>query len=731
MAQQFDPEKYKKLEESPEVSLTIRGDSTVKFDPEKYKQLEDETKKPPNLLLDAWRGLTTPIATIPGSTEEFREAHPYIAGVGDFGTGVLSSLTSPLNIATAGVASGEVAAASQLPRIARGLGLARKTLSAPIAAEGAINIAHPESSLSERFAGGLELIGGVAGLKAPRVPKPMVSDEVLKGSLIPASKPRVRMNANGTFQVLDDPQISPDAIFDAKGNRVDPIGKLKNALEESTIANKEQRIILKEERAEKIAQAAGATGEGREWAANFMSRLKGKHTKLEAEPLKLDQVDVEGLYNIIRDFGTEDEFIRAQSISGLGKLLRGENPVPSEINILNKVFGNELAETLVSKGKALTGKQKIIVESVNLPKAIMASWDMSAPMRQGLPLIHKKAWWTSWDDMVKSWGSEKAYRGVMDSIENDAIYGQALDDGVHFTDLKGISGREDILMSTWAEKVPGVRRSNRAYTAFLNKLRMDTYKSLVKDAERAGNFNDEIGKELAAFVNNASGRGSLGALEKHVVTLNSTLFSPRLVVSRIQMMNPANYVSGSPQVRKEYVKSILSLASAWTTMASLASVAGANVSLDTNSADFGKIRIGDARLDPAAGFQQYLVLASRVRPNIIGGGKFTTSTTGRKYELGKGFGTQTKGDVALNFLSNKLNPPAKFVWDMMFQNDYAGFNTADRTVQMFLPMFVQDIVEVYKEEPEALPFTIPASFFGVGTSAYGSSAPREGLIFNF
>ena len=39
----------------------------------------------------------------------------------------------------------------------------------------------------------------------------------------------------------------------------------------------------------------------------------------------------------------------------------------------------------------------------------MASIDFSAPLRQGLPLIHKKQFWTSLDDMFRAWKSEDAF----------------------------------------------------------------------------------------------------------------------------------------------------------------------------------------------------------------------------------------------------------------------------------------------------------------------------------
>ena len=76
-----------------------------------------------------------------------------------------------------------------------------------------------------------------------------------------------------------------------------------------------------------------------------------------------------------------------------------------------------------------------------------------------------------------------------------------------------------------------MRRSNRAYTAFLNNLRADTFESLIRDTKvftegsQVNSMNPSIvniplARSLADFVNTASGRGSLGKLESSAVALN-------------------------------------------------------------------------------------------------------------------------------------------------------------------------------------------------------------------
>src|SRR5690606_5714979 len=142
-------------------------------------------------------------------------------------------------------------------------------------------------------------------------------------------------------------------------------------------------------------------------------------------------------------------------------------------------------------------------------------------------------------------------------------------------------------------------------------------------------------------------------------TLNTTLFSPRLIASRLKLLNPAYYVMANPVVRKEALKSLFAIAAVGNTIGQLAKMAGGTVENDPNSSDFGKVKIGNTRIDPYAGFQQYIVAANRLlRPESAkipgmeggadtgivpfdvvtgflgaGGQKIKSSTSGAEYDL--------------------------------------------------------------------------------------------------
>lgn len=410
-----------------------------------------------------------------------------------------------------------------------------------------------------------------------------------------------------------------------------------------------------------------------------------------------------------------------------------------------------ILESEVGTNRADLGpkKEKIdyLAEANALPRALMATMDMSAPLRQGFGLIHKGEFWKAIPSMIKAFGSEEVYKQGMQSIEEHPLFKErvnasgkpipsiAEDMGLSLTTLGEMSRREESISSKIAENIPvfghGVKASERAYTLFLNKLRADTFENLLKDNDVIGpNGIDpdkvETGHALANFVNVSTGRGNLGSLESSAKTLGKVLFAPRLIASRLQMLDPRRYVMGNPAARLEAQKSLLAMVGTGTAVGQLAKLAGAEVSTDPTSSDFGKIKVGNVRLDPFAGLQQYAVLASRMLSN-----KTTSSTTGRSYELGSKFGRQTRFDVGERFAESKLNPAFSFATQWLHGKDFAGrpFNVPEEVAQRFVPLFLQDfknlstndpnILSGYKEfHPENLPLAVPG-FFGMGTQLYG------------
>ncbi len=139
-----------------------------------------------------------------------------------------------------------------------------------------------------------------------------------------------------------------------------------------------------------------------------------------------------------------------------------------------------------------------------------------------------------------------------------------------------------------------------------------------------------------------------------------------------------------------------------------------------------KLKLGNTRIDPWGGFQQYLVA-----PYKILSGRSVSTTTDKESDLDnpKGPYGQTRLDVSFKFLRSKLNPVMGFVWSM-FDNmteangkkmDMSNPNPFDNAIgQRFIPMMMQDLYAVMQDDPSLLPVTFPASLFGMGVNTYES-----------
>lgn len=390
-----------------------------------------------------------------------------------------------------------------------------------------------------------------------------------------------------------------------------------------------------------------------------------------------------------------------------------------------------------------------------LSRGLTAAWDISAPFNQGFGMIGTREWFRAWKPMVQSLGSEAAFNKVQSQIERLPVVedGIAHESGLALMDLsQNLSRREELLKSTWAEKIPGIRASNRAYTAFLNSLRANSFQRLF-DAMPDEMKNDPYNqKTLAQFVNDATGRGrhefgisegnlqnlpvvgkylpdkQVGAnirMEKYSTALNDIFFAPRKTSATIRMLNPGTYVTLPPYIRMQYMKSLVRMGVAYVAINQLMRGLGAETTSDPTNSDFGKFKFGDRgsfRVNTPGGFGPFLVLAAR-----LASGRMTSSESGRTTELGKGFKAWTSKDLLEQFGANKLHPSLSWAYDLADASGYKPFNVFDRTLQTFVPMAAQDLSVILKNDPSLLP-AMGASVTGMGTQYYQKGTNRNVFV---
>ena len=715
------------------------------------------TKSEPTL----WERANTPLLDVnkiakpvvdkidePSLDSSFPRLKGFGAGALQGATDLVTRMTSPLELGMALASSGaSIARRGGLAGLSKGLEAANMALSGAEALHGASEVIRPDATLSERGSGLLEAGLGAVGAKhslgslknvaehvptlaLKNIPEEVTPEFVVKEtpSVIksePIIQPQGSVNIDNT---VDD--MLTEAL--ASRNNIPRTNKPKIKVR----INPESNTLEPDMNDELTAKLFESSRTGKPVPENQRINPDTEIDILEAHAM------ADAHQREMLDARVPDDGIKAKSEAGDLTGLKQEG-LPGNIR--------EMAEPDVPGGKP--EKPKPITKTqewLGLPRAIQSAMDLSFPLRQGLGLIHTKGWWKAWPDMVKSFGSKETYDGVMESIANRPNFkgrtvrnadgsikigknGQPVVEksfaqkaGLAITDLK--SNREEALGSALAEKIPGIGKliggSNRAYNAFANKLRADAFDDLIAKNPAAKN-DMQLAKALADYVNNATGRGSLnfgGAanLEGAATTLNNLFFSPRLMASRMQMLNPKNYLFTRPEVRKEYLKSAAAIAGTWMTVAGLGKAAGAEISLDPESADFGKMKFGNTRIDPAGGFQQYLVLFSRLAKggidNVVGNkGRYQSSPF------------TTAGSDALNFLENKLAPNARLGMAPWTADKNRPFELGDQSLRAITPIILQDLSEIVQDDP-SMAWVMGPNLVGMGSSTYGKGKKPSRLL---
>ena len=283
---------------------------------------------------------------------------------------------------------------------------------------------------------------------------------------------------------------------------------------------------------------------------------------------------------------------------------------------------------------------------LNLARAVMTSFDLSALLRQGgfVALGHPVRAAESIPDMLKAFASERAALKVENDIKdrpNAPLYKRA---GLQITDDSGsLSKMEEAYMTRFLNKLerkPGqparnfartvfnvatapVRGSARAYSTFLNKLRADSFDAMLASLQRGTEPTDAEIKAIANYINVATGRGKVPLMsESAAAGLNTIFFAPKLVASRFQLLAGQPLYGGSNRTRamiaQDYARYLTGVATVYALGAMLNATLDEDeddrrpfIELDPRSSSFGRMRFGDWFVDPLSGLAQVSTIIAR------------------------------------------------------------------------------------------------------------------------
>lgn len=431
-------------------------------------------------------------------------------------------------------------------------------------------------------------------------------------------------------------------------------------------------------------------------------------------------------------------------------------------------------------------------EILGAPRALITSLDLSGILRQGAigtaallvrhPLELGKA-------IAKSVGalrSEVTFHDAMTKIESSDDYHALKAMGIDFAKQEEqFTGERYVAQVLRKLHVPDfVRASDRAYSYYLTRLRYELGKHHIDSLRRMG-FVDapvyermesgairtrltgkdaEVFKKAGQWVNIATGRGGLPqGPSKFARTirsadgfLNSVLFSPRLMYSRLALFNPLTYTRVYSAARKAGAGRVQASRALWSLHAvDMASYFGLMMGMgaaltalnpdsklesDMLSSDFGQIRMGNTRIDVTGGTRTYITALARL---IL---RQTKTEYGNiKY--------QSAYDTLTNFMRGKFSPTMSLAVNLAagenlvgqpmyatLRDVFEGKTPLDKEsvqkimqetggqigLQTAVPMILADAYKLVEEHGWSAPQTIPLMgglVLGVGVS---TREPIEG-----
>lgn len=374
-----------------------------------------------------------------------------------------------------------------------------------------------------------------------------------------------------------------------------------------------------------------------------------------------------------------------------------------------------------------------LMAAAGLPRTLKASFDISAPGRQGLALAfrHPKEWASAWVPMIRAWNSEAGMQAVDTQIKD--IMSKWTDvpkDSLHFYNvgpaaegLERVPGFEPAgkgYVASILRKVPGLEKSERAYATFLNYQKAKTFDTMATALQNAGETNPERFWNLGQLVDHATGYGGApfkGRFE------GQTFFSQRYMTSRFQFL--AEPIVQALRYRdlgaaKAATENLVAFAGGLTGVLALGNETGAwDAELDPRSSDFGKVRVGPQRIDFGAGFLPLIRTAAR---EVTGEAK---AVTGGVYDV-------DRKNEALKFFRNKLAPiPSAAVNIAVGENAIGEPNpkilSLDTARDMLMPLIADAVLEAWTEtgDPKAALRTFGAELVGGGTSTYGGGQAMQ------
>lgn len=279
----------------------------------------------------------------------------------------------------------------------------------------------------------------------------------------------------------------------------------------------------------------------------------------------------------------------------------------------------------------------------------------------------------------------------------------------------------------------------RGQTYFLNQMRINRFDEGVDILRRQGkNELDDIKEyeKVASAVNTLTGRANTGQnkLLASARSLNGTLFSSFANwLSVINQLNPYWYATLTPTARKMAISDLFHFIAGASGFMALVMLASSEddeqftVETDPRSSDFMLLKKGNLRIDPWQTKKSHVVFLAKVFP-YLGGVK---KENGDIVEFGVDRDDKSRLELFWQYMSNKFSPGVSNLiqyGDKTELKEYSGiefredrFGNDYKAEKMFIPLYIQSLKEVAKEQPNTLGKTVSfLNYLGlINTQIYG------------
>lgn len=555
--------------------------------------------------------------------------------------------------------------------------------------------------------------------------------------------------ANKFLEAIRSGEINPERLMDMSSEErrtlfAEHVGP-DNAREVN--AQFESKMLLKDQKRGMVTWAqkvAGLTEPQRRDIVNTINKLDRVLQPEEEKSFLADLAAKRLGVTVTADEAKEIYQLSQAAEQARTEMLKDISNVDNRIAYGRAVMNlTDRIESLKPYGQTFLDKT---IEVLSIPKTALTSvFHFSAPFVQGWGMLSTKVAWEGWGKMFQYFAREENYKNLQAFIISHPDYPLAVDGKLGITKLGDrFTAREEAIQSSLVEQanqwlsdrtgVPNlVRASSRSFTGYLNFVRFSRFTQLLDAARMAGEdvrAGSQVVKDLAAVVNDFTGRGSLGPAEgaqKTVAALNAVFFAPRKVSATIAMFNPVRYVNPrlSRTARMAAIRQLGGSLIATGAVLSLAKAMGAEVDPDPRSTNFAKIQIGGEKLDMTGGNSGYIRLLARLATNQ------EINSHGKLVQLGEGMRGSTRADLVANYIRGKLSPIASVLADALYGKDMAGrpFAVSDEMRDKLMPIVMSSFLNYALNDPGNTAAIVPSmtAIFGVGLESPLPPMSRSGM----